>query len=152
MRFLFLAISRSIRGLCKEYFCQRFSAEKRSPRLSDAAGRILLPKFSVCEKGRPLDFLMEAEREAGGALSFTQSCLSRKLATDSAPRSNGAVCRAMPVWKPVMLNARAIQISATIARFRGNVRSCRSGSMPLIVGERNLGNNRACGGICLGTA
>ena len=57
MRFLCLAISRSIRGLCKEYFCQRFSAEKRSPRLLDAAGRILLPKFSVFEKGRPLDFL-----------------------------------------------------------------------------------------------
>ena len=56
MRFLFLAISRSIRGLYKGYFCQRFSAEKRSPRLLDAAGRILLPKFSVCEKGRPLDF------------------------------------------------------------------------------------------------
>ena len=62
MRFLFLAISRSIRGLCKECFCQRFSAEKHSPRLSDAEGRILLPKFSVCEKGRPLDFLSSGVR------------------------------------------------------------------------------------------
>ena len=62
MRFLFLAISRSIRGLCKEKFRQRFFAEKRSPRLSDAEGRILLPKFSVCEKGRPLDFLSSCAR------------------------------------------------------------------------------------------
>jgi len=52
------------------------------------------------------------------------------------PRSNGAVCREMLVWKPVILNAWAIQISATVARFRGNVRSRRSGSMPLIVGKR----------------
>ena len=62
MRFLFLAISRSIRGLCKECFCQRFSAEKHSPRLSDAEGRILLPKFSVCEKGRPLGSLSSGVR------------------------------------------------------------------------------------------
>ena len=48
------------------------------------------------------------------------------------PRSNGAVCREMLVWKPVILNAWAIQISATVARFRGNVRSCWSGGMPLI--------------------
>ena len=48
------------------------------------------------------------------------------------PRSNGAVCRAMPVWKTVILNAWAIQISATVARFRGNVRSRRSGSIGLI--------------------
>ena len=52
------------------------------------------------------------------------------------PRSNGAVCRARPVWKPVILNAWVIQISATVARFRGNERSCRSGSMPLIERRR----------------
>ena len=52
------------------------------------------------------------------------------------PYSNGAICRAMPVWKTVILNARAIQISENVARFRGRVRSCRSGSMPLIVGGR----------------
>lgn len=51
------------------------------------------------------------------------------------PRSNGAVCRAMPIWNPVILNAWAIQISATVVRFRGIVRSRRSGSMPLIEGE-----------------
>jgi len=53
------------------------------------------------------------------------------------PRSNGAVCRAMPIWIPGILNAWSIQISATVARFRGNVRSRKSGSMPLIVGKKN---------------
>jgi len=48
--------------LCKEIFRQRFSAEKRSPRRSDAAGRILLPKFSVFEKGRPLELLSSCAR------------------------------------------------------------------------------------------
>ena len=51
-------------------------------------------------------------------------------------RSNGAVCRAKPVWIPGILNAWSIQISATVARFRGNVRSRRSGSMPLIEGKK----------------
>ena len=55
---------------------------------------------------------------------------------EMSPFSNKAHCRAMPVWIPGILNDRSIQISATVARFRGNVRSCRSGSMPLIVGER----------------
>ena len=55
---------------------------------------------------------------------------------EQRPRSNGAVCRAMPVWIPGILNVRSIQILATVARFRGCVRSRRSGSMPLIVGER----------------
>ena len=52
------------------------------------------------------------------------------------PRSNGAVCRAMPVWIPGILNAWSIQISATVARFRGNVRSLGSGGMPLIEEQR----------------
>ena len=54
---------------------------------------------------------------------------------EQRPRSNGAVCRAKPVRIPGILNAWSIQISATVARFRGNVRSRWSGSMPLIVGE-----------------
>ena len=54
------------------------------------------------------------------------------------PRSNGAVCRAMPVWIPGILNAWSIQISANVARFRGNVRSRRSGSMPLIEWQTQL--------------
>jgi hypothetical protein len=53
------------------------------------------------------------------------------------PCSNEAHCRARPIWIPGILNAWSIQISATVARIRGNVRSCRSGSMPLIVGEKN---------------
>ena len=52
------------------------------------------------------------------------------------PRSNGAVCRAMPILIPAILNAWSIQNSATVARFRGNVRSYRSGSMPLIEEQR----------------
>jgi len=51
-------------------------------------------------------------------------------------RSNGADCRAMPFWIPGILNAWAIQISATVARFRGNVRSYRSGSTPQIEGAK----------------
>jgi len=43
----------------------------------------------------------------------------------------------MPIWIPGILNAWSIQISATVARFRGNVRSRKSGSMPLIVGKKN---------------
>ena len=58
------------------------------------------------------------------------------------PRSNGAVCRAMPVWVPGILNVWPIQILASVARFRGNVRSCRSGSTPQIEEERWEGNNR----------
>ena len=55
-----------------------------------------------------------------------------KTQVEMSPRSNRGACRATLVWKPVILNDWAIQISATAARFRGNVRSCRSGSMPLI--------------------
>ena len=58
-----------------------------------------------------------------------------KTQVEMSPRSNRGACRATPVWKPVILNAWSIQISATVARFRGNVRSRWSGSMPLIVGE-----------------
>ncbi len=59
-----------------------------------------------------------------------------KTQVEMSPRSNRGACRATPVWKPVILNDWAIQISASVARFRGNVRSCRAGSTPQIEKER----------------
>lgn len=62
-----------------------------------------------------------------------------KTQAEMYPRSNGAACRVKPVWKQSILNVWSIQILATVACFRGNVRSCRSGSMPLVeekVGKR----------------